>query len=87
MNNKIKMMTNLIYQLHGQEGKMYFNEFQEWVNSHSKFLESIQEWFRPSLWRLQKSPKTYKSVPGYTTMPVDLESYELVQNFNSFKKE
>lgn len=55
-NNKIKLMTTVLFEIYGKDGKMYYEEFSKWVNNHIKFLESIQEWFRPSLWKLKEDP-------------------------------
>jgi len=41
-------------------------------------LKSIQEWFRPNLWKMKKDYKTGVKKLGFNLIKPDLEAYEKV---------
>lgn len=86
INNKMKLMTNIIYQVYGENDKMKMDQFRKWIEIHPKFIDSLQEWFRTNIWKMEEDPKTGEFKPGFWQLKPDFESLELVQNYNSFNK-
>lgn len=53
-NNKIKMLSNLIFLKYAKNDKMNYHSFVQWLSLHPNFLKSFDRCFRPNLWMINK---------------------------------
>ena len=72
INNKLKVITNMIYLKYGEENKMQFNGFKKWIHQHIKFLDKINFWFRTSLWQNFYDKNIERNVLNFHRTEADL---------------
>lgn len=86
VDNKIKLIADLIYKRYCKNGKMEYTEFSQWIKLHKEFLASFREWFKLDLWLEYHDEQSNRDLLSFHKKTPIAEDSVKTQKFNSYKK-
>ena len=86
VDNKIKLIADLIYLRYGKNGKLELEEFSQWMKLHKTFLNSFREWFKQDIWSEYYDEATNRYLPSFFKKKPEIEGFVKTQRFKTYKK-
>ena len=86
INNKIKLIADLIFKRYGKNKRLEYDEFCQWMKLHKQFLATFREWFKPDLWVEYDDEQMNKGVLSFHKKTPLAQDHVKTQKFRSSLK-
>lgn len=86
IDNKIKLIADLIYKRYGKNGRFEHTEFSQWIKLHKDFLNSFKDWFKLDIWASYFDYDTNRNLLSFHKKKPDLEGFIKTQQFKRYRK-
>jgi len=86
IDNKTKLIADLIYKRYGKNGRFEYAEFCQWAKMHKDFISSFKDWFRLELWTDYFDELTNRHLLSYNKKTPVLQGPIRTQKFKTYKK-